>query len=136
MLSTVHNRKQTTTSSHDFTFLSDDIWKNSSFDDASSCSSNTPECSSDSASDVESFGSDDSTGESNNNQEHIPPCMTQIYKHKRLQLAASTFSAGCICGHEVEHRDIVYETRKRRNGKSMGVTIRPKTPALSITLRT
>lgn len=71
--------------------------------------------------------SDDSSDEINN--------MAQIHKHKTIHLTPSSFPNGCICGHHIQYRDMVYETRKRRNSKIMGVTIRPKTPAISLTLR-
>lgn len=59
----------------------------------------------------------------------------EIIKDKRLQLNASPFPHGCICGHNTEHRCIVYETRKRINLKAMGITIRPKIRPLAISLR-
>lgn len=87
----------------------------------------SPECSSYS-------GSLDPLTPSDNN-EYVPPCMEQIYKHRRLHLTPSAFSHGCVCGHHVEYRDMVYENRKRRNTKALGITIRPKTPPLTISLR-
>ena len=82
----------------------------------------------------ESSGSDDSYGETNNTK-YIPPCMTYFSKHKRLQLTPSPFYHGCICGHHIEHRDTVHETRKRRVPKSMGVTVRPRIRPLNISFR-
>lgn len=63
------------------------------------------------------------------------PTMENIVTFKRLNLTPSGFTNGCICGHHVEFRDMVYETRKRRNTRCPGVTIRPKTPPIIIKLR-
>lgn len=60
---------------------------------------------------------------------------TEISTHKYLTLAPSCFINGCICGHDLEFRDMAYESRKRRHPKSSGVTIRPKTSPLSIKLK-
>jgi len=55
--------------------------------------------------------------------------------HRRLELAPSCFLNGCICGHDIEFRDMVYDTRKRRNTRCQGVTIKPKTQPVSVSLR-
>ena len=54
---------------------------------------------------------------------------------RRLNLSGSQFSNGCVCGHHVEIRDVVYDPRKRRNTRCPGITIRPKNPPLNIGLR-
>lgn len=63
------------------------------------------------------------------------PSMELIVPHKRLDLSPSCFLNGCVCGHHFEFRDMAYESRKRRNIKSSGVTIRPKTPPIKAKLR-
>lgn len=63
------------------------------------------------------------------------PSMEIITQHRRLKLAPSCFLNGCICGHHVEFRDMAYETRKRRNTRCPGVTIRPKIPPVAIGMR-
>lgn len=100
------------------------------------CTQTGSECSSYSgSSNPPTYSESSSDADDVDASEYVPPCMVQIYKHKRLQLTPSAFSHGCICGHHVQYRDMVYETRKRRYPKSMGITIRPKTPALTIALR-
>ena len=59
----------------------------------------------------------------------------QIVNHKRLQLTPTLFANGCICGHHVEYRDTFCETRKKRNLKPLGVTIRPKTSPIVVSFR-
>jgi len=95
--------------------------------------------------DIESTGSSFSDPNSNDSIEldetrdkninYTLPYMVPINKHKRLNIGPSCFHSGCICGHNIEYRDMVYETRKHRNIKVLGVTIRPKTPAINIGLR-
>lgn len=55
--------------------------------------------------------------------------------HRRLDLSPSRFSHGCVCGHNVEIRDVIYDLRNRRNTRCPGITIRPKTPPIAISLR-
>lgn len=54
-------------------------------------------------------------------------------KDRKLDLLPSCFENGCICGHNIEFRDLV-ETQKRKNTRRPGVTIRPKTPPIAIKL--
>lgn len=54
---------------------------------------------------------------------------------KRLNLAPSCFTNGCVCGHHIEFRDVIVDQRKRRNTRCPGVTIRPKAPFISIKLK-
>lgn len=63
------------------------------------------------------------------------PSMELILPHRRLALPPSCFPNGCICGHQLEHRDVVYEPRKRKNLRSPGVTIRPKVTPVDLKLR-
>lgn len=63
------------------------------------------------------------------------PSMELIVPYKRLDLAPSCFLNGCVCGHHFEFRDMAYESRKHRNPRSNGVTIRPKTQPISAKLR-
>jgi hypothetical protein len=53
--------------------------------------------------------------------------------HKRLLLAPSCFTEGCICGHNFEFRDMVCASRKRT--RCQGITIIPKTRPISAKLR-
>ena len=95
--------------------------------------------------DIDSTGSSFSDPNSNDSVElddqrdkninYTLPYMVPIHKHKRLNIGPSCFHNGCICGHNIEYRDMVYETRKHRNIKVLGVTIRPKTPAINVRLR-
>ena len=55
--------------------------------------------------------------------------------HKRIQVAPSLFLNGCVCGHHVNFRDVIHDPRKRKNTRRPGITIRPKTPPISIGLR-
>lgn len=55
--------------------------------------------------------------------------------HKCVNLAPSLFLNGCICGHNIEFRDAVYETRKRKPMRVTGVTIRPKVAPIAAKLR-
>lgn len=56
-------------------------------------------------------------------------------KYKKLKLGASLFKSGCVCGHNFKHRDTIEDTRKRKNFKIFGVTIRPNTEPVKVTLR-
>lgn len=63
------------------------------------------------------------------------PRLEFILPHKRLNLAPSCFTHGCVCGHGFEFRDMAYESRKRRNNRAPGVTIRPKVAPIAAKLR-
>ncbi len=52
---------------------------------------------------------------------------------KQLKLSPSCILKGCVCGHQVIYRDMVYESRKKRI--SQGVTIRPKIPPIKVKLK-
>lgn len=54
---------------------------------------------------------------------------------KKVDLNPSGFVQGCICGHDIEIRDIIYDNRKRRNMRCPGVTIKPKTSPVRLNLR-
>lgn len=58
-----------------------------------------------------------------------------VASHRRLNLSPSRFSHACVCGHNVEIRDLVYDPRHRRNTRCPGITIRPKTPPITVNLR-
>lgn len=66
-----------------------------------------------------------------------PTCtaeMDTINFRKRLRLTPSYFINGCVCGHELEFRDMAaYGGRKQH--KCPGITIRPKTPPIAARLR-
>jgi hypothetical protein len=51
---------------------------------------------------------------------------------RRLNLSPSRFLHSCVCGHNIEIREPIYDTRKRRN---MRITIRPKTLPVPVRLR-
>ena len=68
-------------------------------------------------------------------ENRILPSMELIVPHKRLDVSPSCFLNGCVCGHHFEFRDMAYESRKRRNTRSSGVTIRPKIPPITAKLR-
>lgn len=98
----------------------------------------SPESSSISSSD---YDNDSSPSPSSNDSSYdsgsdtMLPSMELIVPYKRLDLAPSCFLNGCVCGHHFEFRDMAYESRRRRNPRSNGVTIRPKTPPISAKLR-
>lgn len=64
------------------------------------------------------------------------PSMENITPYKRLDLPATCFPNGCICGHQFEYRDVFYDTRKRRNLRAPGITIRPQVAPVPVSLRT
>jgi hypothetical protein len=66
---------------------------------------------------------------------NLLPIMTLISPYRHLEMSPSYFLNGCVCGHNFEFRDMVYESRKRKYPKSLGVTIRPKTIPISAKLR-
>lgn len=68
-------------------------------------------------------------------QSDIPPYMTHFHTKKHLQLNPTKFPNACICGHFIEHRDLVYEKRKRVNTKLSGITIRPTIPPIKLYFR-
>lgn len=78
---------------------------------------------------------DDASDSYDSGSDSLLPSMEVIIPYKRLDLAPSCFLNGCVCGHHFEFRDMAYESRKRRNSGSSGVTIRPKTPPISAKLR-
>jgi hypothetical protein len=75
------------------------------------------------------------SSDSDNSELLALPTMEPIVPYRRLNLTPSCFLNGCICGHKFEFRDMAYESRKRRNIRSNGVTIRPKTPPINAKLR-
>jgi len=70
-----------------------------------------------------------------NNMSDISSSTMQIHTHKRHRLNPTKFPNACICGHFIEHRDLVYEKRKRINSKLLGITVRPTVPPIKINLR-
>ena len=61
--------------------------------------------------------------------------INKLRRQKRLNVAPSCFTHGCVCGHNIEFRDMAYETRKRRIVRSSGVTIKPKIEPISVGLK-
>lgn len=74
----------------------------------------------------DSMSSETSTSSSEDGECHSCPTMEAIEAHRRLQLPASPFPHGCVCGHLFDHRAVIYENRKRKNLRCPGITIRPK----------
>lgn len=68
----------------------------------------------------------------NNN---IPEEYIDFFPKKKLEIEATMFESGSICGHDIEHRSLVCDTRRRRNFKSHGLTVQPKVPPTLIKLR-
>lgn len=109
-------------------------------------SSNSDEVvhSSDSASTTQSYSSSssdpmsvDSADSDDNEMYRCPlPSMEPIIPYKRLKLAPSCFTHGCVCGHNFEFRDMACESRKHKPNRHSGVTIKPKIPPITAGLRT
>lgn len=66
----------------------------------------------------------------------------QLYKipaiedtYKCVDLTPSSFIHGCVCGHDVEYRDAVYENRRRKRGGLAGLTFKPKVAPIAAKLR-
>lgn len=70
------------------------------------------------------YNSSDGSGDDSN---------VNIRSEKKLGLAPSFFSNGCICGHNIEYRGTVCDIKTRKHIRN-GVTIRPKNPPISVFL--
>lgn len=55
---------------------------------------------------------------------------------RRLNLSSIRFPHACVCGHNIEIRDLIYDPRNRKNTRCPGITIRPKTQPITVNLRT
>lgn len=67
--------------------------------------------------------------------DYVPSNQEKIITHCTSKtLPPSRFMHGCICGHNVEIRDLIYDHRKR-NLRCPGITIRPKVAPISLKFR-
>ena len=92
-------------------------------------------CETDFLSSSDSSGSSPSPTDSDDSPTEEYSKRFTLLLQKKLNLSPSCFRYGCVCGHHIEFRDIITDTRKRKRLIRPGVTIRPKTPPIVVSLR-
>jgi hypothetical protein len=123
----------TPVSSPDIESNSDDFTTASSSDIESNSNDFTPVSSPDIESNSNDFTPASSPELKRENTSDVT--VTKFVRRKQLNLEPSCFLNGCVCGHHLDIRDMVYDTRKRKINRCSGVTIRPKTPPILVRLK-